>query len=86
MIRYTMKGEQSHQEFVAQHENGPNFGKNADVYQSDGLLAAERAKMSKTEMGEAMRDASSVEEAVKRLGKRPYLDDAVRRPSRKYVA
>jgi hypothetical protein len=64
MIRYTMKGEQSHEEFVAQHEHGPNYGKNTDVYQSDGLLTEERAKMSRTEMGEAMRDASSVEEAV----------------------
>ena len=37
-IRYTMKGEQSHEEFLAQHENGPNYGKNVDVYQSEGLL------------------------------------------------
>jgi hypothetical protein len=44
MIRYTMKGEQSHDEFVAQHEKGPNFGKNADVYQSEGLLVAQHEK------------------------------------------
>ena len=31
MIWYTMKGEQIHAEFLVQHENGPNFGKNADT-------------------------------------------------------
>lgn len=73
MFMYPAKGEQDKDEWKAQHENGPNFGKDADYIEGgdvltflDEALAAGTAvkKPSRAATFAAMRDAPTVEEAM----------------------
>ena len=73
MFMYTAKGEQPKEEWESQHENGPNFGKDANYIEDgdvlaflDEALAAGTAakKPSRAVTFAAMRDAPTVEAAM----------------------
>lgn len=58
---YCLKGEQTHAEWLEQHENGPNFGKNYVGY-TRGVLSQQGKRVDLDEIGSAIFAGSSVEE------------------------
>ena len=76
MFMYTAKGEQPKEEWESQHENGPNFGKDANCIEGgdvqtflDEALAAgtEKKKPSRATTFAAIRDAPTIEAGMEIL-------------------